>query len=88
MKIRSRSASDPPRRLFPGESPPEQNGLIERFFRSLKEERVWLQRFVDFQEVRRAIPAWIGWYNADRHHQALGYHSPLQFRAEQTQHVA
>ena len=43
----------------------ETNGLIERFFRSLKEECVWLQRFADFAEARRAIAAWIGWYNAE-----------------------
>jgi putative transposase len=67
---------------------PEQNGLIERFFRSLKEECVWLQRFADFAEARRAIASWIGWYNAGRPHQALGYRSPLQFRAEHAQHVA
>jgi putative transposase len=67
---------------------PEQNGLIERFFRSLKEECVWLQRFADFAEARRAITAWIGWYNAARPHQALGYRSPTEYRAQEAQHVA
>ena len=38
---------------------PEQNGLIERFFRSLKEECVWIQRFKDFNEARHAIARWI-----------------------------
>jgi hypothetical protein len=27
--------------------------------------------------ARRAIESWIGWYNADRPHQAHGYRSPL-----------
>jgi putative transposase len=67
---------------------PEQNGLIERFFRSLKEECVWQRTFADFAEARRAIAAWIGWYNADRPHQALGYRSPLQFRAAHAKYVA
>jgi putative transposase len=33
---------------------PEQNGLIERFFRSLKEECSWQHNFADFEEARRA----------------------------------
>jgi putative transposase len=33
---------------------PEQNGLVERFFRSLKEEEcVWLHHFGSFTEAQR-----------------------------------
>jgi putative transposase len=67
---------------------PEQNGLIERFFRSLKEECVWQHNFSSFAEARAAITQWIKWYNAERPHQALGYRSPRQFRALQPQLVA
>jgi len=67
---------------------PEQNGLIERFFRSLKEECVWQHNFSCFAEARAAITKWIEWYNAERPHQALGYRSPRQFRALQPQLVA
>ena len=67
---------------------PEQNGLVERFFRSLKEECVWLHNFGSFTEARTAITKWIEWYNAGRPHQALGYRSPRQFRALQPQLVA
>ena len=67
---------------------PEQNGLIERFFRSLKEECVWQHNFGSFAEARAAITQWIQWYNAERPHQALGYRSPRQFRALQTKRVA
>jgi putative transposase len=67
---------------------PEQNGLIERFFRSLKEECVWQHNFASFGEARTAITHWIEWYNAERPHQALGYRSPRQFRALQPQLVA
>lgn len=59
---------------------PQQNGMIERFFRSLKEECVWLHNFAGFEEARRAITGWITWYNERRPHQALGYLSPKQFR--------
>lgn len=59
---------------------PEQNGLIERFFRRLKEECVWQHRFQDFVAARRAIVSWLRWYNSERPHQALGYCSPKQYR--------
>jgi putative transposase len=67
---------------------PEQNGLIERFFRSLKEECVWQHNFASFEEAKSTIREWIGWYNQDRPHQALGYKSPMQFRQENVQLVA
>jgi putative transposase len=37
---------------------PEQNGIVERFFRSLKEECVGQHVFRDFVEARREISAW------------------------------
>lgn len=58
---------------------PEQNGVIERWFRSLKEECVWQQPFGSFAEAQQAISAWIRWYNTERPHQALGYLSPQQY---------
>jgi putative transposase len=62
---------------------PEQNGLIERFFRSLKEECTWQHNFASFAQAKRVIEKWIGWYNERRPHQALGYLSPQQFRQQQ-----
>jgi len=67
---------------------PEQNGLIERFFRSLKEECVWQQQFASFEEAQRAINTWMRWYNEERPHQALRYRSPRQYRNEQGSLVA
>ena len=67
---------------------PEQNGLIERFFRSLKEECVWQHAFQTFEEARRVIRDWLRWYNEERPHQALGYRSPVQYRAQQVTQVA
>jgi putative transposase len=67
---------------------PEQNGLVERFFRSLKEECVWLHNFDSFTEARTAINKGIQCYNAGRPHQSLGYRSPRQFRALHLQLVA
>lgn len=67
---------------------PEQNGLIERFFRSLKEECVWQHHFQSFDDARRIIRDWMDWYNQRRPHQALGYASPHQYRLAQNPQVA
>jgi putative transposase len=67
---------------------PEQNGIIERFFRTLKEECVWQHNFASFAEARRRISRWIQWYNAERPHSALGYKSPVEYRARQVASVA
>jgi putative transposase len=67
---------------------PEQNSLIERFFRSLKEECVWQHNFTSFREARIAITHWIERYKAEWSHQALSYRSPRRFRALQPQLVA
>ena len=47
---------------------PEQNGMIERFFRSLKEECVSQHLFPSFAAARRDIAAWIRWYSEARPH--------------------
>jgi putative transposase len=52
---------------------PEQNGMIERWFRSLKEECVWLHRFGNIDEAFGAIAKWINRYHTQRTHSALGY---------------
>ena len=62
---------------------PEQNGIIERFFRTLKEECVWLHNFTDFTHARREVMTWIHRYNTRRPHSALGYRSPAEYRAQQ-----
>ena len=67
---------------------PEQNGVIERFFRSLKEECVWQRVFKSFEEAKRAVKGWIEWYNEGRPHQSLGYMSPVQYRAQKLELVA
>ncbi len=59
---------------------PEQNGMIERWFRSLKEACVWQQMFRRFADAKAAISRWITWYNEERPHQALGYRSPRQYQ--------
>ena len=62
--------------------------MIERFFRSLKEECVWQYQFTGFEDARRKIQHWMRWYNEARPHQALQYRSPHQFRQKQRSLVA
>ena len=63
---------------------PEQNGMIERFFRTLKEECVWKHRFESIDHAFRIIADWIDKYNHERPHSALGYLAPAQFRKKLT----
>lgn len=58
---------------------PEQNGMIERWFRSLKEECIWLHRFEDQDHAFRVIAEWIDRYHTKRPHSALGYKTPAEF---------
>ena len=67
---------------------PEQNGMIERFFKSLKEECTWLHNVRSFTEARAAIRRWIHHDNEHRPHQALNYQSPAQYRPQQQLQVA
>lgn len=61
---------------------PEYNGSIERFFRTLKQECVWLHRFESFEQAERIIPAWIEYYNQERLHSSLGYMTPREWRKQ------
>ncbi len=59
---------------------PEQNGMIERFFRTLKEECVWQHRFKSRDEAFEVIAEWMDGYHNDRPHSSLGYQAPEEFR--------
>jgi putative transposase len=53
------------------------NVFIERLWRSLKHEDVYLKGYADGGEARAGIGAWIAFYNARRPHQALGNRPPM-----------
>lgn len=57
---------------------PEQNGMVERVIRTLKEQCVHRTRFETLQHASRAIADWIGFYNTQRPHQALGMKTPAE----------
>jgi putative transposase len=53
------------------------NVFIERLWRSLKYEDVYLKGYADGREARAGIGEWIGFYNEQRPHQALGMRPPM-----------
>jgi putative transposase len=53
------------------------NVFIERLWRSLKHEDVYLKGYADGREARLGIAAWMTFYNHRRLHQALGYRAPM-----------
>jgi transposase InsO family protein len=61
------------------------NAAAESLWSSLKRELVHRYRFATRAEARRAIFAWINWYNQHRRHSALGYMSPISYEQQYTQ---
>jgi putative transposase len=53
------------------------NVFIERLWRSLKHEDVYLKGYADGQEAKAGIADWIRFYNNRRPHQALGDRTPM-----------
>ncbi len=59
------------------------NVFIERLWRSLKYECVFLNAFETGSEARAGIGRWIGYYNTDRPHSALAGRTPDEVYATQ-----
>jgi putative transposase len=57
---------------------PEQNGMVERVIRTLKDQCVHRHRFESLQHASRVIGDWIGFYNHRRPHQALNMRTPAE----------
>ena len=53
------------------------NVFIERLWRSLKHEDIYLKGYADGREARAGIGAWIAFYNSQRPHQALANRTPM-----------
>ena len=54
------------------------NIFVERLWRSIKYEEVYLKAYQSGSEARRGIEAYLAFYNKERPHQALGYWTPGQ----------
>jgi putative transposase len=53
------------------------NVFIERLWRSLKHEDIYLKGYADGREAHAGIAAWIAFYNGRRPHQALSNRTPM-----------
>jgi putative transposase len=55
------------------------NVFVERLWRSLKYEEVYLNDYDDLVEARAGIRRYFEFYNSGRRHQALGHQTPASF---------
>jgi putative transposase len=54
------------------------NLFIERLWRTVKYEEVYLKAYQDGRDARIGISDYFRFYNTERHHQALGYRTPTE----------
>ena len=59
------------------------NVFVERLWRSIKYEEVYLKAYQNGSEARRGIGAYLAFYNQERPHQALAYRTPGQLFKEE-----
>lgn len=52
------------------------NIMVERWFRTLKYEEVYLNEYKNIRKARANIGAFIQVYNCKRHHSSIGYKTP------------
>ena len=51
---------------------------MERLWRTVKYEEVYLKAYANSSEARRELGAYFRFYNNQRPHQALGYRTPAE----------
>ena len=59
------------------------NIFIERLWRSIKYELIYLRAFEDGHHLNQEVTRWFDWYNQERPHQALGYRTPEEVYSEE-----
>ena len=64
------------------------NIFIERLWRSLKYEEVYLNPYDSVGESRDGIGRYLNFYNTERPHSSLGYQTPASFHAGQKREAA
>ncbi len=55
---------------------PYDNGHMESFHGSLREELLDAELFYSLEEARAKVESWLTWYNRERPHQSLDYRTP------------
>ncbi|QDU66226.1 Integrase core domain protein [Planctomycetes bacterium Pla86] len=59
------------------------NVMVERLWRSLKYEDIYLRAYQDLAELEVGLDRWLTHYNHDRPHQSLGWQTPMDVYAPQ-----
>ena len=54
------------------------NIFVERLWRRIKYEEVYLSAYASVTEAKTGIGSWFGLYNEERQHHSLGYRTPPQ----------
>ena len=57
---------------------PYDNGHLESFNGSLRDELLNAELFYALGEARAKMESWLHWYNGERPHQSLGYQTPME----------
>lgn len=66
---------------YTGYGVPDDNAYVERVIRTVKQERIWLNRYDTFDEAHESIEKYIEHYNGKRLHSALDYQIPNEVAA-------
>jgi len=61
---------------------PTGNAVAERFILTMKSELIWTRDWDTAAELRDALRCWLEVYHHERPHQALGWKTPAEKRAE------
>ena len=56
----------------------QDNNFVERLWRTVKYEEVYLKAYSNATQARRELDAYFRFYNNKRPHQALGYRTPAE----------
>lgn len=54
------------------------NAIIERFWRAIKYEDIYLKKYESIKEVKDGVKQYIDFYNQVRQHSALNYQTPFE----------
>lgn len=58
------------------------NIAIERFFKTLKYDEIYLNDYANVAELRKGIDDYMRYYNFNRFHSAIGYQKPMNLYLE------
>ena len=80
MTFKTRSDSSASNLHRPLYGNPEGNGCIERFFKTLKDQLLWVRHFRSIPELVQALQDFRALYNQHWLIERLGFQSPVQAR--------